>query len=90
MTVSWELVQFIGIIVRECRIELFYLPAYSPDLNPDEYLNNDFKRNVNKEHIPVNKKELAANTENFMSMLCDNPERVANYFKHEKIAYAAA
>jgi hypothetical protein len=50
----------------------------------------DFKRNVNKEHIPINKKELAANTENFMSMLCDNPERVANYFKHEKIAYAAA
>jgi transposase len=75
---------------HQSQIELFYLPAYSPDLNPDEYLNNDFKRNVNKEHIPVNKKELAANTENFMSMLCDNPERVANYFKHEKIAYAAA
>ena len=75
---------------HQSQIELFYLPAYSPDLNPDEYLNNDFKRNVNKEHIPVNKKELATNTENFMSMLGDNPERVANYFKHEKIAYAAA
>ncbi|MGB5965689.1 MAG: transposase [Sulfurimonadaceae bacterium] len=34
------------------QIALFYLPAYSLDLNPDEYLNNDFKRNVNKEHIP--------------------------------------
>jgi len=75
---------------HQSQIELFYLPAYSPDLNPDEYLNNDFKRNVNKEHIPVNKKELTANTESFMSMLEDNPERVANYFKHEKIAYAAA
>ena len=59
---------------HQSQIELFYLPAYSPDLNPDEYLNNDFKRNVNKEYIPVNKKELAANTENFMSMLGDNPE----------------
>jgi transposase len=72
------------------KIELFYLPAYSPDLNPDEYLNNDFKRNVNAKHIPINKKELAKNTENFMSMLSKDSQRVANYFKHEKIAYAAA
>ncbi len=71
------------------QIALFYLPAYSPDLNPDEYLNNDFKRNVNKENIPVNKKELAVNTENFMTMLSKDTKRVANYFKHEKIAYAA-
>ena len=27
------------------RIEVFYLPAYSPELNPDEYLNNDLKQN---------------------------------------------
>ena len=70
------------------KIALFYLPAYSPDLNPDEYLNNDFKRNVNKEKIPINKKELTQNTEKFMQMLENNPSRVANYFKHEKIAYA--
>lgn len=25
------------------KIEVFYLPAYSPELNPDEYLNNDLK-----------------------------------------------
>lgn len=75
---------------HQTKIALFYLPAYSPDLNPDEYLNNDFKRNANKENIPTNKEELAVNTENFMKMLSNNPTRVANYFKHEKIAYAAA
>lgn len=75
---------------HQAQIALFYLPAYSPDLNPDEYLNNDFKRNVNKEKIPVNKKELSQNTETFMKMLSQNPQRVANYFKHEKITYAAA
>ncbi len=69
------------------KITLFYLPAYSPDLNPDEYLNNDFKRNVNKEHIPLDKKELRQNTEKFMAMLEGDPTRVANYFQHEKIAY---
>ena len=25
------------------QIELFYLPRYSPERNPDEYLNNDLK-----------------------------------------------
>lgn len=71
------------------KIALFYLPAYSPDLNPDEYLNNDFKRNVNKEHIPANKEELQDNTERFMQRLEQDPEHVASYFRHEKIAYAA-
>jgi transposase len=28
------------------RIELFYLPRYSPELNPDEYLNQDLKTNA--------------------------------------------
>ena len=72
------------------KIALFYLPAYSPDLNLDEYLNNDFKRNANAKNIPTNVKELTQNTENFMTMLSDDSDRVANYFKHEKIAYAAA
>jgi len=71
------------------KIALFYLPAYSPDLNPDEYLNNDFKRNVNSKHIPTNTKELTRNTEDFMQMLSQNPQRIANYFQHEKIAYAS-
>jgi len=74
---------------HEELIALFYLPAYSPDLNPDEYLNNDFKRNVNKEHIPVTKVQLRNNTEKFMNMLAENPTRIANYFKHPKIVYAA-
>ena len=28
------------------HIEFFYLPSYSPDLNPDEYLNGNLKTNV--------------------------------------------
>jgi len=75
---------------HQTQIALFYLPAYSPDLNPDEYLNNDFKRNVNVKKIPTNKKELTQNTEDFMNMLSNDSARVASYFKHEKIAYAAA
>ena len=32
------------------RIELVFLPAYSPHLNPDEYLNQDVKRHIRSLH----------------------------------------
>jgi len=72
------------------QIALFYLPAYSPDLNPDEYLNQDYKRSANKEQIPTNKKELEHNTRNYMESLRENPTKVANFFKHEAVKYTAA
>ena len=28
------------------KVQLFYLPVYSPELNPDEYLNQDIKANI--------------------------------------------
>jgi transposase len=34
------------------KIEVFYLPAYSPETNPVEYLNNDMKGEVNKAGLP--------------------------------------
>ncbi len=33
------------------QIELFYLPRYSPERNPDEYLNNDLKGGVNNDRL---------------------------------------
>lgn len=72
------------------KIALFYLPAYSPDLNPDEYLNQDYKRSANKEQIPTNKKELEHNTRNYMESLQGNPEKVASFFQHKAVKYAAA
>src|SRR5574344_1979068 len=40
------------------KIKLFYLPPYSPEFNPDEYLNQDYKSNVHKNGLPKNQKEL--------------------------------
>ena len=34
------------------RIELFYLPPYAPEYNPDEPLNSDVKRNAGAETSP--------------------------------------
>jgi transposase len=71
------------------KLELFFLPSYSPELNPDEYWNCDLKRELSEKQAPKNVKELQSNVENNMAMLKENPERVAKYFKHENIQYAA-
>lgn len=70
-------------------IQLFYLPAYSPDYNPDEYLNQDYKQSANKHQIPTTQKELRKNTEKYMFSLQNNPQKVANFFKHPKVQYAS-
>jgi diphthamide synthase subunit DPH2 len=70
-------------------IELFYLPSYSPEKNPDEYLNCDLKYGLSDTPSPKNEKQLKDNVENHMLMLQANQERVKKYFNHKEIQYAA-
>lgn len=71
------------------EIEVFYLPAYSPELNPDEYLNCDLKAGVHGGTPARSKEQLATKVRNHMRMLQRKPARVRKYFRHRKIAYAA-
>lgn len=71
------------------KIELFYLPPYSPEKNPDEYLNCDLKYGMSERPSPKNEKQLKSNVENHMKMLSENSERVKKYFHHKEIKYAA-
>lgn len=72
------------------RIEVFYLPRYAPELNPDEYLNNDLKGRVNDAGLPHNKGEVRSRIQGFMRRLLHLPEHVMNYFCHPSVQYAAA
>ena len=40
------------------RIALFFLSAYSPELNPDEYLNGDLQSGVHSKSPPRDKESL--------------------------------
>ena len=71
------------------RIELFFLPSYSPEKNPDEYLNCDLKQGLSMKPSPRNQEKLSENLKNHMDMLQQNPLRVKKYFKHKDIQYAA-
>jgi len=74
---------------RPGRIELFFLPSYSPELNPDEYLNCDLKALVHSGAPARDKKQLKKQTSRAMRLLQKRPGRIRKYFKHPKIAYAA-
>lgn len=71
------------------QIEVFYLPSYSPELNPDEYLNGDLKQSIRSGLPARSEKGLMKKTRSFMRKLQNRPKHVRNYFRHHKIAYAA-
>jgi len=74
---------------NKSSIELFYLPSYSPEKNPDEYLNCDLKQGLSMMPAPRNQEQLKDNVNEHMSMLKDKSDRVKLYFKHPDIQYAA-
>jgi transposase len=72
------------------KIEVFYLPSYSPEMNPVEYLNNDMKGSVNEAGLPANREDLHSRVVAFMSKLASVPKQVIAYFLHPCVQYAAA
>jgi len=71
------------------QIEVFYLPAYSPEMNPDEYLNCDLKQGVHSGLPARSKEQLKKKVRSHMQMLQKKPARVRKYFEHPRIQYAA-
>jgi transposase len=71
------------------RIELFWPPKSAPELNAEEYLNNDLKGSINAAGLPRNKEDLRSRMERFMNRSLSVPERVRNYFLHPCVQYAA-
>ena len=73
---------------NEASIKLFYLPSYSPELNPDEYLNCDLKRGMNKKKMPKDTTQLKNNATDYMQKLAKSPEKVKSFFRHPRVRYA--
>ncbi len=70
-------------------IEVFYLPSYSPELNPDEMANADIKQAVTKLAPARTKLQLVKATARHLRSVQRQPERIRKYFQHEPVRYAA-
>lgn len=71
------------------QIEVFYLPAYAPERNPDEYLNCDLKGGIQAKPAARTVHELKKKILSHMRMLQRLPQRVQQYFRDPMITYAA-
>ena len=71
------------------KIQLFYLPVYSPELNPDEYLNQDLKANIVGKIKMNSPEDLKKGVVKFLNKRKKDPKQVKKYFHHPKVKYAA-
>lgn len=74
--------------INSKKITLKYLPSYSPDLNPDEFLNCDLKYQIAKRPDRREKGALKKTARSVMRSLQKMPARIASYFDAESIKYA--
>jgi transposase len=71
------------------RIELFYLPPYAPEHNPDEFLNNDLKQAMARRRTPRDKIALKSSLTSYMRSLQRCPAKVRAFFQAPTVRYAA-
>ena len=72
---------------RKTQIEVFYTSPYSPEINPDEYLNHNLKQSVHSGLLPRNKDDLKSKIRSFMRKLQISPSKVLKLFEHKKLEY---
>ena len=72
----------------EGRLELHPLPAYAPDLNPDEFVWSYMKNNgVSKKPLKKNE-SLKARVEQDLNRIKGNRELVRSFFCADSVVYA--
>lgn len=74
---------------RHGRITQEFLPPYSPELNPDEFLNQDVKSNAVRSRRPRNQQDLLSNLRGYLKSTQRQPQIVRNYFLAKSVQYAA-
>ncbi len=72
---------------HKSEIEVFYLPPYAPECNPDEYLNHALKLSVHSGDLPFTAKDISHKIRSFMRALQHDPTSVSRLFLHPCLSY---
>ena len=73
---------------HKTQIELFYLPPYAPEHNPDEYLNQVIKVKLKNRPKDKTQSELRRSISQEMKSLQNNKKTIAALFDAPKVRYA--
>lgn len=69
------------------RIELFFLPSYSPDLNPDEWVWKNVKNDHIARIVPQRPGHLFEIAGRALRILRATPRMIRSFFADPKLAY---
>lgn len=73
----------------EGKLRLFFLPPYSPELNPDEYVWNDVKNNGVGRAFIAEPKDLKSAVHSRLKHLQKRPAIIQSFFQSKTTRYAA-
>lgn len=62
------------------HIRLYYLPSYCPELNPDEFLNQDVKSHMGKQRVHT-KAQMVKNLNKHLKMRQQQPQVIQNFVR---------
>jgi transposase len=63
------------------QIEVTWLPRYSPEENPDEFLNNDLKQNLKNQPLPETSENFRETIRGILDEIASMPDRIKGYFR---------
>lgn len=72
---------------KKKQFKLFYLPSYSPELNPDEYLNRDVKAHLSETKISKTVDELTETVRSHLEK--KDKASIKRLFHKPEVRYAA-
>ncbi len=76
------------VAARRQKIRLIFLPGYSPQLNPDEFLNNDVKANAVGRRRATSRDDMIADARAYLRSTQRQPQIVRNFFQAPSVQYA--
>lgn len=71
------------------KLQLFYLPPYSPDRNPDELVWKHLKADTVGRMVTTGKADFKAKVLSSMRSLQNNPEKIRSFYRKPSLRYAA-
>lgn len=71
------------------KLQLFFLPPYCPEMNPQELVNQDVKANANNFRALMKIEDLTINVRYYLSKIQFDPYKIMNFFKKKEVQYAS-
>jgi len=71
------------------KLQLFFLPPYCPEMNPQELVNQDVKANANNFRALMKLEDLTINVRYYLTKIQFNSFKIMHFFRKKEVLYAS-